>query len=646
MNITKNYRNHQISSIIALVISFLGIFGSLNLLFTRSTIAYSLTTSIPLFQIKIYIDQLGLLFLLIISTISFLSTLYGWTYMKQYAKEYNLGVFGFFYNCFILSMMLVVTAYSAIYFLFVWELMSLTSLFLVLFENRHKETVTSGTVYFVMTHIGTIFIMLAFAILYLYTGSFEFDIIHSRIGTLPAVAQSMVFLFALIGFGTKAGIIPVHIWLPRAHSSAPSHVSSLMSGVMIKLGLFMLIRMLFFILPLPQLWWGVMILIFGASSAVLGVLYALAEHDIKRLLAFHSIENIGIILLGIGSSLVFLSLDNPTVAALALTAGLFHIINHAAFKSLLFLGAGSVISQMHTRNIEEYGGLIKLMPYTAVFFLIGAIAISGLPPFNGFASEWLTYQALFQGINGTGIAVKSIFIAAIASLALTGGLAAACFVKAYGVTFLGRSRAVSTKNIQESDTLMRFAMGGLAALCLILGVGASFVSGQILHIISTIRLLHNQLIAPEFIQLQMPIIPLFLIGALAISSIFVYIVSKKQSVIRDITWNCGFGYITPRMEVTATGFSRSIISVFRAIFRPHAESDVEFINRSIPYITKSRTIHFSTVNIYEIYFYHPIERFLAICSEKIKSIQSGNVNLYIMYIFLALIGVLLWVRYS
>ena len=280
-------------------------------------------------------------------------------------------------------------------------------------------------------------------------------------------ALPILFLF---GFGVKAGIVPLHIWLPEAHPVAPSNVSALLSGVIIKTGIYGLTRVLFDFMGTPPNWWGVTVLSIGTISAVLGVLYALMEHDLKRLLAYHSIENIGIILMGLGASLMFLHTNHPVLAALALIAGLYHTINHAIFKALLFLGAGAILHATHTRNMEEMGGLIKRMPKTAFFFLIGAVAISALPPLNGFVSEWLTYQSLLQGFGTTGSLVRLMFPLSGAMLALTGALAAACFVKAFGITFLAQPRSEPAAKAHEAAPTMVLGMGLLAAACFFLGL--------------------------------------------------------------------------------------------------------------------------------------------------------------------------------
>ncbi|MEI6533097.1 MAG: proton-conducting transporter membrane subunit [Candidatus Roizmanbacteria bacterium] len=650
---------HILGSGFAIIASAFALIASLIGMISKTDIRFSFIGGEVILPVTMKIDSLAFFYILVISLIGLLASLYGYRYMKHYMRDYNLGVFSFFYNLFLLSMILVVTASNIIYFLFVWELMSLFSLFLVVFEYKNYDTVRAGIVYFILTHVATAFITAGFFILYTSSGSIYFIDIQSSMVSIPSMLKNIVFVCFLIGFGTKAGIIPIHIWLPRAHSVAPSHVSSLMSGVMIKLGIFMMIRMFFDVMPTPLLWWGIVILLLGSASSILGVLYALAEHDIKRLLAFHSIENIGIILLGMGSSLIFASLGQFVLMHLCLVASLFHTLNHAVFKSLLFLSAGSVISETHTRNIEEYGGLIKRMPYTALFFLIASIAISGLPPFNGFASEWITYQGLFQGILNQTLGIKVVFIIAITSLAFTGGLASACFVKVFGITFLARPRSKESKEAHESGWQMIIPMGILAFFCLIFGIGATYITGFLADVVDKISPINS---GSELWTTDMGVYltqsnatfynPLFvffaILIAIAITYGLVHLISGKNREIKDITWNCGFEYMTPRGEITATGFARSIILIFKGIFRPTKQSSIEYVdaNSHNKYLAKSKTVVLNTMNVYEAYFYRPVDRGLRMISKRFKSLQTGNINAYLLYIFITLICVLIWVRYS
>lgn len=650
--------SNKVSNSASIMGSVMGIGMAISLLVSKSFFSFVVPTSFPLFTISVHIDALSAFFILIISLIALPASLYGIGYMKQYSQKYNLGVFGFFYNFFLLCMVLVATASNGLYFLFVWELMSLASLFLVFFENKDSNVIKSGFVYFIMTHAATAFIMLGFLLLYQATGSFDFGVIKSHESAIPALIKSIIYICMIIGFGTKAGIVPLHIWLPRAHSASPSHVSALMSGVMIKMGILMFFRMFFDILPQAPLWLGIVIILIGAISSILGVLYALSEHDIKRLLAYHSIENIGIILLGLGSGLIFVSLGKPSLAILAVAAGLFHTLNHAVFKSLLFLGSGSVISQTHTRNIEKYGGLIKLMPYTAVFFLIGSLAISGLPPFNGFVSEWLTFQSLFAGVSTQSAIIKGIFIFSAGSLALTGGLAAACFVKAFGITFLARPRSIEAQKAKESTPFILISMGFLASLCLILGIFSSFIIDTLQMVAKSLSALGNstsslkisnmslQINKGLFATLDIPILTLCIVIALSITYVFISFISRNQKAVRRTVWDCGYSLLTSRMEITATGFSRSLIIIFKGIFQPTKQHEIEYVDADIRYFSKSKTVTLGIVNIYEQYLYFPLHIKLDLASKHVKKIQSGNINQYLLYIFLMLLGLLIFARYS
>ena len=637
----------------AILASVSGLVSSSLVLFFGNAFNYAVDSTLPTLSFAFNVDKLSAFFIFVISLIALLASIYGLGYVKHFYKKYNLGTLGFFYNAFIAGMLLVVSARSAIFFLIVWEIMSLSSYFLVIYENKEKENLKAGTLYFIMTHIGTACITLAFLLMYRVTGSFDFGIIKENIGQITPAMANVVFILALIGFGTKAGIIPLHIWLPSAHPAAPTHVSALMSGVMIKTGIYMFIRIFLDIMPNAPLWWGVVILIIGAVSSLLGVLYALTEHDIKKLLAYHSIENIGIILLGLGSSLIFLALDMKSLAILALVAALFHTLNHAIFKALLFMGAGAVISKMHTRNMEEYGGLIKYMPQTAFFFLIGSMAISALPPFNGFFSEWLTFQSLFSGMQALNTSVQWVFILAAGSLAFTGGLAAACFVKAFGATFLARPRSEEVKHTKESDLALRIGMGALALLTLVIGIFA----GPIANIISGVAKNLNVFSAAEagfsanlnmvatkngFASVSMPLIFLSLVVVMAISFVVVKFATRDRKIKFGCTWDCGTT-LGPRMEITATGFSRSIITIFRGILKPTKQDEIEYRDSSMRYFPKAEEVKLEVGDIYGAYLYKPAQEMVAIISERVKRIQTGNINAYVLYMFLVLIILLVLV---
>lgn len=642
---------NYVGNIFTIFASIFGLFSSLAVITSGMGFSAMTSTSFPVLTLGIKVDLLSAFFIFVISLISILASIYSIGYIKHYYKKYNIGVLNFFYNFFILGMLLVVSASNAVFFLIVWEIMSLASYFLVIFENKEEKNLAAGTLYFVMTHIGTAFITLAFLMLYSYIGSFDFAVIKASIGSVPLLIKNLVFICALVGFGTKAGMIPFHIWLPSAHPAAPTHVSALMSGVMIKTGVYMLIRLLADIIPADQIWWGVLVLIIGAVSACLGVLYALAEQDIKRLLAYSSIENIGIIFLGLGSMMVFLASKMPGLALFALVAALFHVLNHAIFKSLLFFGAGAVISQTHTRNMEEYGGLIKYMPQTAVFFLVGSLAISALPPFNGFFSEWMTFQSLFSGMNALGASVQWAFVFAAGALAFTGGLAAVCFVKAFGISFLARPRSEAVKHVKESGMTFRLAMIVLVILTLVVGVSAGPVAGLMTKIGSSIKTFDtnetifasgSNWLSPSmnlqngFAVVSVTMIFVSLILVFLLVYLLVYLKTRKTKITMARTWDCGTD-LNARMEISANGFSRSIVTIFKGVLKPSKQATVEYSDASMRYFPKSNMIKFSMVDYYSIYFYRPVLNFVTLISDKIKKIQSGNVNMYILYIFSILV---------
>jgi len=454
-----------------------GLASSIMVLFRNAHLSFCFPSGITLFgPLELAMDPLSAFFVFVISFLSLAASIFAVGYSREYQEKKNVSLLGFLYHFFILSMVLVVTAKNIFYFLIFWELMSITSYFLVVYEHEKPAARKAGLIYFVMTHIGTAFITAAFILLYVHSGSFHFDSFGANASPLNFAWKNAIFLCALIGFGTKAGIIPLHIWLPEAHPQAPSHVSALMSGVMIKTAIYGLLRFLFNFLGTPFPWWGGLILVFAALSTILGVLYALMEHDLKRLLAFHSIENIGIILLGIGMAVFFNATNQPIFASFALIAALYHTMNHAAFKGLLFLGAGAVISKAHTGNMEELGGLIKKMPWTAVCFLIGAVAISALPPLNGFVSEWLTFVSLLMGFKNGSAGIRLLTPVLAALLGFASALVATCFVKVFGITFLGTARSEHARQSSEVDFSMKLGMGMLAACCIIFALSAPVIT--------------------------------------------------------------------------------------------------------------------------------------------------------------------------
>src|SRR6058998_1637081 len=424
---------------------------------------------VPLGGLELTLDPLAGLFLVLVGGVALPASFYAAGSAERSAR----GALA--YPVFVASMCVVPLAANTMTFVIAWELMSLASYFLVLHEREERASVRAAWVYAVMTHAGLACLLAGMLLMGAWTGSLRFADWRAAAPGLGGGARSVAFVLLALGFAGKAGVIPLHVWLPLAHPAAPSHVSALMSGVMIKLGVYGLLRVSLDWLGAGPPWWGAALLIAGAASSVIGVLYALVEHDLKRLLAFHSIENIGIILLGIGSAALYRVAGLDALALLGLIAALYHTVNHAAFKALLFLGAGAVVHATGTRNMEAMGGLIKRMPWTAGCFLVGSAAIAALPPLNGFVSEWLTFLALFQNTRLDAVGQNLVFTLGIASLALTGGLAMACFVKAFGITFLALPRSDAAARAHEAPVTMRLAMLTLAASCVALGLGPTLV---------------------------------------------------------------------------------------------------------------------------------------------------------------------------
>jgi hydrogenase-4 component B len=602
---------------------------------------------VPYLQLTVKLDPLSAFFVIIVS----------FGYVRGFYGRKSVGVLAAFFNTLLLATTLVFTASNAFFFLICWEIMALTAYCLVSFEHEKSETRSAGVIFFIMSHIGTGCLILGFLLLFQAAGGqspsgYSFDTFRTIGATMSPGRRDAAFLLFLFGFGIKAGIVPLHVWLPEAHPVAPSNVSAFLSGVLIKTGIYGLTRVLFDFMGTPPNWWGVTILTIGTISAVLGVLYALMEHDLKRLLAYHSIENIGIILMGLGAGLMFLHTHHPMLAALALIAGLYHTINHAIFKALLFLGAGAILHSTHTRDMEKMGGLIKRMPKTAFFFLIGAVAISALPPLNGFVSEWLTYQSLLQGFGTTDSLVRLMFPLSGAMLALTGALAAACFVKAFGITFLAQPRSEQAAQAHEASPTMLLGMGLLTAACVFLGLFPT---------------LFLTLLAPLTQQLLGQPLPAYLIQAdgwvlgsakemggtvstlgialmgiclLPIPLVLWLFFGWRTKVRIGPTWDCGLRGLTPQMEYTATGFSKPIRMIFKALFRPRREVQREYDYS--PYFAK--TLHFES-HIEEAFvtrLYRPLNRTILGLSRRMRALQAGSIQAYLIYIFITLLLLLLF----
>jgi hydrogenase-4 component B len=596
------------------------------------------------------LDPLGAVFLALTSLVAAPSALYGAGYARLWEGRPALRQVGFMLNVFLLTMSLVPLAGGTLTFLLVWEGMSLSSYFLVMTESDQPEVVSAGQWYLAMTQIGLACLLGSFLLLQ-SGGPGGFSARRAAALTLPPGTRDAVFALALIGFGSKAGLIPLHVWLPRAHPAAPSHVSALMSGAMIKMGIYGLLRVSLDLLGGGPAWWGGLVLALGAVSALLGVLYALMEHDLKSLLAYHSVENIGLITMGVGAGLLFGSLQMPAAATLALVAALYHTVNHAVFKGLLFLGAGAVLHATGMRDMNRLGGLIRGMPWTAALFLVGSAAISGLPPLNGFVSEWLLFQSLLPGIGAPSPLVSVLMVLSLGMLALTAGLCAACFVKAFGITFLAIPRSPEAAAAHEASWSMRAGMALLAVACLVLSIGAFEIVPRLSSFVAPMVGVAGP--APSFsvgLALQTPggfarMSPALVAAGLALVALTAWLAVKVFASRRPVrvgeTWGCGRVVQTPRMEYTATAFAEPLRRIFAAVYRPSEDVSIDFHPDS-RYFVQSISYHSAIVPWFERYLYAPVISRVRSWSERVLALQSGSAHAYLTYLVLALVLLLGW----
>jgi hydrogenase-4 component B len=603
--------------------------------------------------IVVHLDHLGALFLLLICTIGLLAAIYGVSYTAEYDGRHSLGAFGVMFDGFLLGMAAVASAGNVFTFLLAWELMAVTSYFLVMTESGDRETQQAGLWYAAMTHLGLMLLLPMFFMMAPTAGATTFADLRSGAAALTPASRNGVFLLALVAFGSKAGIIPLHVWLPRAHPAAPSHVSALMSGVMIKLGVYGFIRVAIDLLGPGPAWWGGLVLLAGGLSALGGVLYALTDNDLKRLLAYSSVENIGVIFLGLGAGLLLRAYGLQALALAGFAAALLHTVNHACFKALLFFGAGSVLQQAHTRNMEQMGGLVKGMPQTAALFLVGSAAASALPPLNGFASEWAVFQALLSGsrIPPPGGAIATPL--AVGVLALTSGLAAACFVKAFGISFLAMPRSEPAARAREPHWSARAVMGALAVGCLVLGIAAPAIAGGLSRLLGTLPAIAAPQISTERVWLFAPggmaqVSPILL--AFLLSSVVVITVAAIRARRLDVryadTWGCGRIRQTARMEYTSSAFAEPLRRVFSEVYRPTEDLSISAHPES-RYFVRAITYTSAVVPWFETVFYDPVTRGVRAVAAQVRRLQAGSVHLYLLYVVTALLVALAsawWLR--
>ncbi|MCF8067518.1 MAG: hydrogenase [Desulfobacterales bacterium] len=580
------------------------------------------------------IDGLSAFFLVAIFAVSLLASIFSFHYMSKPEKSLRTAVNYLFFSLLIASMALVVTASNILAFMLSWEIMSLSSFFLVIYDYQSPENRRAGYLYFIFSHVGAMFIFAAFGLIYGYTGSLGFNITAE----IPETVKILVFIFSFIGFGSKAGVFPFHIWLPHAHPAAPSHISAVMSGVMIKTGIYGILR-IYTLLDLSTPLFGQIVVIAGMVSGILGIVYALGQNDLKRLLAYCSVENIGIILIGLGIGMIGVSSGNPSMAVLGFTGGLLHVLNHSIFKSLLFMGAGIVIQKTGSRSINVLGGLLKSMKITGTTFIIGSIAISGLPPFNGFVSEFFIYLGGFQGV-ALDKASFVLSILAIVSLAVIGGLALACFTKVVGVAFQGEPRSNAAADVDEKGPSMLLPLIILSGACLVIGVLPGVFINMAVNALSSVGLAFTPDTIEPFtkitgnISMAALIFFIFLLSVLALRTILY----KGKTISRSGTWGCGFTQPTVKMQYTGTSYASFILEFFKPIAPNHE------VLKSVQGRFPEKTKYSSRINdIAELHMENVIVRPVLWLFDKLRWIQHGDIHLYIGYILLAIIVLLFFV---
>ncbi|HEX6142427.1 MAG TPA: hydrogenase 4 subunit B [Geminicoccaceae bacterium] len=604
--------------------------------------ALTLPLGLPWLGMHLRLDPLAAFFLVVVNLGGAAASLYGLGYGRHEPAPHRVLPF---FAAFLAAMNMVVLAADAFTFLLSWELMSLVSWALVMAHHRLPENAHAGYVYLIMAGLGTLALLLAFGLLAGPGSGYDFTSIRAGGHAPPAAA--LVLALVLLGAGSKAGLVPLHVWLPLAHPAAPSHVSALMSGVMTKVAVYGFMRIVFDLLGEPT-WWSAMVVLFlGGVTAVLGVLYALMQHDLKRLLAYHTVENIGIIYIGLGLALAFQANGMGWAAALALTAALFHVLNHSLFKSLLFFGAGAVLSATGERDMERLGGLIHRMPLTSLAFLIGCVAISALPPLNGFVSEWLTFQAILQSPELPQWGLKIMVPAVGGLLALSAALAAACFVKAFGVTFLGRPRSAAAEAAVDVDRCSLAAMFTLAALCLLAGILPGLVIDGLAPVV-------QGLVGERMpVQAAIPwlsIVPIaesrssyngllvFVFIALS-ASLTVYAIHRfaSHAVRRAPAWDCGFPDPSPWTQYTAASFAQPIRRVFGTLVFQARER----VDMPPPLAPGAARL---TVELRDLVWdgiYAPAATAVGFAADRLNQLQFLTIRRYLSLVFLALVTLLL-----
>jgi formate hydrogenlyase subunit 3/multisubunit Na+/H+ antiporter MnhD subunit len=586
------------------------------------------------------IDSLSAFFIVVVNITVFIGFLYARGYLQPYYLSKNALRFSIHYFSYLwlyLSMIMVVVIRDGLSFLIVWELMALSSFLLVIFDAEDRIIMKTGISYLIQMHVGMFFILISFLIVDKATGQMSFDALRLYFSDH---SNFLLFILFFIGFGIKAGFVPLHTWLPEAHPAAPSHVSGVMSGVMIKMGIYGILRVIMSVQN-DLLLIGLIVLSISLASGVFGVMMAIVQHDLKRLLAYHSIENIGIIGIGIGLGVIGLATNNTALSLLGFSGGLLHVMNHSLFKSLLFFNAGSVYQATHTRNIEQLGGLMKKMPYTAIFFLIGSLAICGLPPFNGFISEYLIYMGMFKSLSAANLYQSIVILSSIVGLALIGGLAIFCFTKAFGIVFLGEPRSEKASMAKEVSRVMIFPQFITVAFIILIGLASVLFVKPVFSIISqAFRLPDMSLIANSSVNnlTQISILSGIFVITIVILLVYRHFYLKMKQIDIGPTWGCGYTAGTSKQQYTATSYTYNYNHLAKPLLQTKKIMDDIRDDEIFP---GKRTFKSHSDDIFKkLLIDKPIDWFSSLL-KKIAVMQTGQIQHYILYAFVYMLLVFL-----
>lgn len=614
-----------VAGITGLLASVAGVAAAILVYYAEEIPAITLFKTEPFGRLLLKMDALSAFLVALICLVGFAVSLYS---LRAAPEKTSTS---FFTNLFLGCMLLVVTANNAFFFLVFWELMTLASYFLVTWQNEKPAAIRTGYIYLLVAHAGVALLMMAFFLLFRRSGSLDFNALRQVQISTPV--RTLVFFLVFFGFGAKAGMVPLHFWTPATYAAAPDHASALMAGVMKKVAIYGILRFCIDLLGLPLWWWGLVVIIFGAISTVIGAFYALSERDLKRLLAYSSVENVGIILMGIGLGMIGMTTQEPVLTVVGLMAALYHMLNHAFFKSLLFLSAGAVINQTTSTDLNRMGGLGRRMPLTALTFLVAALSVSAIPPFNGFASEWFTYQAFFAAGESQLFLVRVFAPIFALLLALAGAFAVMVYIKAYGGAFTGPARTPEAATARDPSGMLLFSLGYLALGCILLGLGAPLIAPRIAGIAALVAHVGGMAIPGSS---MLPLTAILLLGLLLVPVLLIALYGGSRVKLRkDVDpWTCGYGY-APVMSVNASSFDQPVKVNFRVLYwlrtllDPPFRTLTGYAQRALETIRRNEPIVENLVT-------RPVARLISSTGQRIQSLQMGDIRVYCLYIIVTL----------